>query len=384
MRKDTIAFISAYDHPSRDSFESAIRRSFPEYRVETISVMDVVKRNMRWAVWNLAFCAKEYGGSILRGLRDLRTSYLQTSYLFSAVHEEMASIIDPERHLFSLQIQSMYDCSAPGVPHFVYTDHTHLSNLASEYFDRRMLRPSRWISLERDLYHNAACVFTRSSNITDDLRHLYDMPVDRVECVLAGANALIDHDLPLNNDDYGNRNILFVGTDWERKGGPQLVEAFRKVLRVCPKAQLTIVGTNPGLYNVPNCRVIGPVPTNEIHRHYSQASVFCLPTRLEPFGIAFLEAMLHRLPVIGTRVDAVPDLVEDSVTGLLVRPDAPSELADALIGLLADPQRCRRYGEAGYERARGRYTWDAVGQRIRARVLKELAARRRVSSCNAL
>jgi glycosyltransferase involved in cell wall biosynthesis len=384
MPKDTIAFISTYDHPSRDSFEAAIRRSFPEYRLENISVLDVVKRNMQWAVPNLVFCMKEYGGSMLRGMRDLRTSYLQTSYLFNAVHKEMASIIDPERHLFSLQTQSIYDCSVPGVPHFVYTDHTHLSNVASGYFDLRMLRPQRWIRLERDLYHNGACVFTRSSNVTDDLIRLYDMPVDRVECVLAGANALIEHDLPLSNDGYGNRNILFVGGDWERKGGPQLVEAFRKVLRVYPNAQLTVVGANPGLHDVPNCRVIGSVPTSEIHKYYSQASVFCLPTRLEPFGIAFLEAMLHRLPVVGTRVGAVPDLVEDSVTGLLVRPDAPAELAEALIGLLADPQRCRRYGEAGYERARGRYTWDAVGQRIRTRVLNELAARRHVSTCNAL
>jgi glycosyltransferase involved in cell wall biosynthesis len=94
-----------------------------------------------------------------------------------------------------------------------------------------------------------------------------------------------------------------------------------------------------------------------------------VPTRLEPFGIAFLEAMLHRLPVVATTEGALPDMVNDGVTGRLVPPGGVEQLAEALIELLGDPARCRQLGEAGHRLARERYTWPAVGARLRAEIL---------------
>jgi len=101
--------------------------------------------------------------------------------------------------------------------------------------------------------------------------------------------------------------------------------------------------------------------------------VFCLPTRLEPFGIAYLEAMMHRLPVVATRVGAVPDMVLEGQTGRLVEPGDAAALAAALIDVLGDPATARRYGEAGFVRATETYTWQRVGQRIRALVLPAIA-----------
>jgi glycosyltransferase involved in cell wall biosynthesis len=293
-------------------------------------------------------------------------AYFRTTYLFRRIREAIRSVIDPARHVFSFQTQSLYDTSVPGVPHFIYTDHTHLSNLESVFFDPRRLRSPQWIALERTIYEHAALVFTRSHNVSADLYRHYGVPPEKVVCVYAGANVNVAAARP--GDGYSGQRILFVGNDWERKGGPDLAAAFKEVLRVLPNAHLTLVGATPAL-ELPNCTVLGPLPAAEVSAQFSRASVFCLPTRLEPFGIVVLEAMHHRLPVVATAEGALPEMVRDGVTGRIVRPGDVGQLASALIELLRDPSRCRQFGEAGYELARHRYTWPAVGARLRAEIL---------------
>ncbi len=372
MRPDTVAFVSTYEHPSRDSVEAMIRDTFPEYRFEVILLKDIVKKNLRWLVPNAAYVAAEYGPRLLRRDASLRDSYFQTSFLLRRIRSAMASVIDPARHVFSFQTQSLYDTSVPGVPHFLYTDHTHLSNLESIYFDRRRLRAAAWRELEHAIYHNAARVFTRSHNVRADLLVHYGLPPEKAVCVYAGTNVHIKNDAPPVNGDYSNQRILFVGGDWERKGGPELATAFKEVLAEFPRAQLVIAGAAPGL-SLPNCIELGNVPLNELSEHFAQASIFCLPTRLEPFGIVVLEAMMHRLPVVGSSEGALPDMIQDGVTGRLVSPGNAGELAAALKELLRDPARCRALGNAGYQLAKERYKWSAVGARMRAEILPLIA-----------
>ena len=369
MRKAHIAFVSTYEHPSRDSIERTVQAAFPEFRMEHVAVRDVLKAHPRWRLPNLYHVAAEYGGRMLRREATLRDSYGRTSYLFRKIHAAMPAMINPARHVFSFQTQSVYDTSVAGVPHFVYTDHTHLSNLRARFFNPRRLRPQPWLALERTIYHNATRIFTRSQHVAADLIRHYQIAPAKVVCVYAGANVPVVEDAPPANAAYTNGHILFVGWDWERKGGAVLAAAFERVLRVLPDAHLTIAGARPRL-RLPNCTVLGEVPMNELSGHYARASVFCLPTRLEPFGVAVLEAMMHRLPVVGTSVGALPEMICDGVSGHIVPPDDEVQLADALLNLLRDPVRCREFGTAGYEIAKARYTWEAVGARIRTEILE--------------
>ena len=68
------------------------------------------------------------------------------------------------------------------MPHFVYTDHTHPSNLNYSDFDRRQLRSPQWIDLERSIYDSARVVFTRSTDIQADLIEYYGIPAEKIEC----------------------------------------------------------------------------------------------------------------------------------------------------------------------------------------------------------
>jgi glycosyltransferase involved in cell wall biosynthesis len=77
------------------------------------------------------------------------------------------------------------------------------------------------------------------------------------------------------------------------------------------------------------------------------ADIFVLPSRSEGFSNAVIEAMAASLPVVATRVGGNPEAVEDGVTGIVVPPEDPGALADAVLELLSDPERCQAMGKAG-------------------------------------
>src|SRR5207253_9039881 len=114
-----------------------------------------------------------------------------------------------------------------------------------------------------------------------------------------------------------NKQILFVGVDWERKGGPELAAAFKLVRERIPAARLVVVGVSPKL-DLPNCEIIGRVPLERVQEYFVSSSVFCLPSRIKPFGIACIEALMNRIPVVATRINALADMVEDHKSGRLV------------------------------------------------------------------
>ncbi len=100
--------------------------------------------------------------------------------------------------------------------------------------------------------------------------------------------------------------------------------------------------------------------------------MFCLPTHLEPFGIAFIEAMTAHLPIVATRVGAIPDFVEDGKNGWLIAPGDVQGIADALLKLLKDPQLCRSFGEQSLQLTKERYSWKVVGERFRKNIVSIL------------
>src|SRR5205085_8164298 len=96
---------------------------------------------------------------------------------------------------------------------------------------------------------------------------------------------------------------------------------------------------------------LGHLPFAALVAEYRNATIFTLPTEQEGFGIVFLEAMASSLPIVATRVAAVPEDVSDGVSGLLVDPGHESTLAQALRTLLADAALRATLGSAGSTQA---------------------------------
>lgn len=203
-----------------------------------------------------------------------------------------------------------------------------------------------------------------SENISQSIIEDYSCSPDKVSCVYCGANVTVREDEKFEENRFSNKNILFVGIDWQRKGGPILVEAFKKVSNIYPDATLTIVGCAPEL-DIPNCTVAGKVPLSDVSKHFMQASLFCLPTTLEPFGIVFLEAMAHKLPMIGTNIGAIPDFIHEGKNGYLVEPNNPQQLYEKILELINSQEKCKTFGEYGHKHFFNNYTWKKTGIRIR-------------------
>lgn len=118
---------------------------------------------------------------------------------------------------------------------------------------------------------------------------------------------------------------------------------------------------------------------NVSHKHlldlYRAADIVVNPSLSESFGMSVVEGMACGVPIVGTRVGGMCETILDGRTGLLVEPEAPQELADALAALLLDEEAARAMGTAGRQRAVEHYSWQARAERL-AELYDSLAADR--------
>jgi len=175
--------------------------------------------------------------------------------------------------------------------------------------------------------------------------------------------------------------ILSVARQYPRKDTATLLRAMPSVLARHAGARLRVIGGGPELDLLARmARELridhaldfrGAVPSDgDVRAAFLHADVFCLPSLQEGFGIAFVEAMAAGLPVVAARAGAVPEVVEDGITGLLVPPGDPSGVAAALIRLLDDREARLRMGEEGSRQAE---RFDL--QRVARRFLEEVRLR---------
>ncbi len=366
QNKGKIAFIKYgnFSHTNEMIFEILVRE-FPNLEIDVIDVFSELVNNKDLAT--IFYALKEYGGELFDRKSDIRQRRIFTNYFYHKLRKALVKRLKNQDYIFTFQTQSIFDASIPGIPHFLFTDHTALVNLHYPGFEKKNLPSSSWLACEKDVYHHATLNFTMSGNVADSIVKDYDCDSAKVVTVYGGANIGVSPDQIFDDRRYSNLNILFVGVEWERKGGPILVEAFKIVLNRLPNASLTILGCKPEL-NLPNCHVLGKVPLAEVSEYYKKAAVFCLPTRLEPFGIVFLEAMAHKLPVVATNIGAIPEFIIEGKNGYLVEPNNPQQLAEKLIDLLESPDRCKAFGASGHQLLWDIYTWEKTGVRIRENI----------------
>ena len=270
---------------------------------------------------------------------------------------------------FTFQTQSLFDASTSGVPHFLFTDHTFLAN--RRYTPPRKTWPvtAAWRRMERELYPKCRVCFTSSRFSADSLVEDYGVPESRVMVVGSGANI----DLPDCDPGYSRamRRVIFVGVEWERKGGPVLIEAMQEVRKIFPDATLDVIGCDPGI-SFEWMHSHGRIPREQVGGHLRNADIFCLPSLAEPSAVALVEASGYGLPVVATRVGGTPERVRHDETGLLVKPGNAPALAEALLSIMKNPEKSRDMGLAGRRWAIEEFTWKATARKIAARIEQEL------------
>jgi glycosyltransferase involved in cell wall biosynthesis len=249
------------------------------------------------------------------------------------------------------------------IPTVVSLDATPLNFDAegAHYGHRRQSGGAEWVKLlinRRALASASAvvawCAWTAESLIAD-----YLVDPDKVHVIHPGVDIRLFR--PVAHGLSARARILFVGGDFERKGGRDLLAALDGML---DEVEVDLVTAGDPLVPA-NVRVHHLTPQSiGLRRLYSEADIFVLPSRADCFPQAVAEALAAGLPVIATAVGGVGEMVREGFNGRLVPRGSVPDLAEALHELVRDPGRRRRMGRESLRLALGEHDAMINNQRI--------------------
>ncbi|HVC90435.1 MAG TPA: glycogen synthase [Acidobacteriaceae bacterium] len=250
---------------------------------------------------------------------------------------------------------------------------------------------SSW--MERTAILDADAVIAVSNGTKADILRVYpELQPDKVHVIYNGID-LAEYNkasdtaaLTKYGVDPAQPYVLFVGRITRQKGVTHLVEAIRYLpantqVVLCAGAPDTPEIAAEMRQKVAEAQASHPhvvwiekmVTKPEAIQMYSHARVFCCPSVYEPFGIINLEAMACHAPVVASATGGILEVVVDGETGYLVPfesdpttgfPSKPEQfacdLAAKISDLFADPEKCKRFGEAGRRRVEEKFAWSAI------------------------
>jgi glycosyltransferase involved in cell wall biosynthesis len=346
--------------------ERGLRERFPGYGLEVVdAARDILASFPLQSLWLRLKASVKRLVPFIRGRHSPWDFVFQEPKAWELISSWILRNVDPAEVAFIVQTQSMFDASHPGIPFFIYTDHTREAHKRQPGGGSPAPASPEWIRLEAALYRKATTVFTLSRFCAESVVLDYGVPEERVLTVSTGINM----DLPLLEESASTPEpvILFVGSEWGIKGGEELAAAFKLVRQKMPSAELWVVGAQPPVIQE-GMRVFGRVKLGDLDRLFRKASLVCVPSRVERASMLALDAAAYGLPVITTPFGAGAERVRDGVTGLLVDPRNTEEFAAAIVALLEDQDRARDMGRAGRTMVEKEFTWDAVGGKIANRI----------------
>jgi glycosyltransferase involved in cell wall biosynthesis len=235
--------------------------------------------------------------------------------------------------------------------------------------------------MEQTLIEQAAYWVPNSRATLDAAQKVYHatLPEGRYMVVPHGIVPVEDNEIrPFDPQRVSDPlTILYVGRLEKRKGILDLFEAIPHVLKQAPNVKFMIVGSDnsendrfkrqtgmdypayfTSRYPQLSSRVqfTGAVSDDKLQSLYQSCDLFVAPSLYESFGLIYLEAMNYAKPVIGCRAGGIPEVVDHGVTGLLVEPEAPAALAEAMASLCQSPVKLREMGLAGRQRLLDKFT----------------------------
>jgi len=249
-----------------------------------------------------------------------------------------------------------------GVPYVTLEDMTLRQGRAVHPFFTRMSEHgiASWEKRRIGIFDRARMCTVASHWAAESL--FTDYGVARKRIAGLGAN----HNVTAPDRVWQSPRFLFVGSDWERKGGPLLLRTFARVREVYPDAMLDVVGGHPQLRQ-PGVHAHGvlsqarPEDRELIAELYARATCFVMPSLVEPFGLVHVEAGSAGIPSIVTTEGGARDTI-GADGGLAVQPGDEEGLLEAMLRL-ANPETARQMGKAARERSR-LYTWTKVSERL--------------------
>jgi glycosyltransferase involved in cell wall biosynthesis len=278
-----------------------------------------------------------------------------------------------------LEIQ---DLARLDVPYFILQDMSFDALLQLQAAGAPVFRPLPVATLQRRrdrqarVYERAAGLLPMSQWLARSLVEVSGVPAEKVHVVRAGISAVYTGERRMRQRP--RHRLLFVGRDFVRKGGDLVVDAVRTLRRdVDPSITLTIAGPPawPLAGEVPDgVDFLGPRPLAEVGHLFDTHDLLVMPSRLEPFGIVFAEAISRGLPCVGRDAFAMPEIITPGRTGALVTTEDRDELVDVVAKTLSDDDLYAAcHAEAG--RAAEAFSWDRAAREAIAAITGTVSGR---------
>ncbi len=210
----------------------------------------------------------------------------------------------------------------------------------------------------------------------DLITRRYKLTRDSISLIALGTRTFGDRPARKTERPNGDYRVLYVSRLEKRKGTLTLLHAIPGILEKFPLARFTFIGADrrhaPGGLTFQkyfekkypshreNTEFLGFLSPEELARYYSDSDLFVVPSLSENFGLVFIEAMSFGLPVIACRATAVPEVVKDGATGILIEPGSPRELTEAVCGLLGDNNRRMDMGQKAYAWVRSQFSHESM------------------------
>lgn len=216
--------------------------------------------------------------------------------------------------------------------------------------------------IQMQYYQTCSGIFTMGKWIKADLIERCGISPDKVHHVGGGIN--LDKNL-INPIGRTNNKILFVGRDFQRKGGYLVYKAFQKLKQSMPHLELYVAGPsmNPIKNPIAGYYYMGDCSHEVLSGLFNKCDVFCMPSYFEAYGLVFIEALAYGLPCIGRNAYEMPYFIENGETGLLLEKDDPDALS-ILIKELLNNDQIKQNVLNKREYYLKEYSWDTVADRI--------------------
>lgn len=237
--------------------------------------------------------------------------------------------------------------------------------------------------LEKLALNNASKIIFAASWAAKSAKNDYNIRADKIEVIPFGSNvnnSLSESDLAIlnNNKSKEKINLLFIGADWEKKGGDLLLKIYEELRVLSGNYELDIVGSAPekipsitgvtfhGFLNKSN-----EMDSKKLNSLFESSHYFLLPTKAEAFGIVFCEANSYGLPAFGSKLGGIVDIIENGVNGELIDIEkSQKDLANQIHNYITKGDYNEKSIRA-FRHYQDNFTWEKSIEKVN-KVLKEL------------
>ena len=326
---------------------------------EVIDGVNVRRLKTRWQITSTMYLLKKMTGSLLPSSFRSTVSLLSAGPYLSNLKKEFQKqkyeVIHVTAFPFTLCWQVWNACYSLKKP-FVCTPLIHFEDPLHQ-------NPRLWKVLKE------ASAVIACSNYEREGMVKMGVPPSKIHLIPMGINVddWENHSGKRFREKYrlvGKKLVLFVGTKNYNKGAISLLEAIEIIRGKMEDVTLVSLGLPTEEWK--NRRIalskthlldLGYVSEEEKRDAFDACDLFVMPSRYDSFGIVYLEAWRCGKPVIGARMGAIPEVIQEGEDGLLVQFGDVDQLASTILHLLKSPDLCRRMGEKGKRKVEARYNW---------------------------